>query len=206
MQLDQPWELMEKIGDLRDKVPDASGRPDRARASLAYQAALEDIADRTKVPTPPPREKIEHIMRMAQQTRALASGFVRGNVLMTRAVRDIAVEEVPVPVEFVRDSDEMTEKGRQYAEDTARLLAEQNRPRIQVTGHTDPDGSDQYNLDLSMRRAVAFKRFLVERGYAPANVEADGRGKRQLRRIDNEGDYSKDEIYQMQRRVEVKFR
>lgn len=205
-QFDQPWQLMAAIGDLRNKVPAANGTPDRAAASRAYQAALEDIANPVTVPQPPQRDVIERIVRLAQQTRAAASVFVRGDILMSRAIREIAIEEVPVPVEFVRDSDEFTARGRQAAEDAARLLAEQNRPRILMTGHTDPDGSDQYNLDLSVRRAQAFKRFLVEKGYSAASIETAGQGKLQPLRIENESNYAKDELYQMQRRVDVKFR
>jgi len=45
---------------------------------------------------------------------------------------------------------------------------------VEVQGHTDSDGSDAYNLDLSQRRAEAVVLGLVQRG-----VEADrlvGRG------------------------------
>jgi OmpA-OmpF porin, OOP family len=205
-QFDQPWQLMAAIGDLRDKVPSASGRPDRAGASLAYQAALADISNSVTVPQPPSEEIVKRIVRLAQQTRAAAPEFIPGDILLAPEFRGIAIEEVTVPVEFVRDSDELTERGRKAAEDVARVLAEQDRPRILLTGHTDLDGGDQYNLDLSKRRAQALQKFLIGHGYAADDIETDGRGKREPLKIENEGNYSKEEIYQMLRRVEVKFR
>ena len=50
MQFAQHWRLMSEIGALREKVPDASGRPNRSGASLAYQAALADISNKVDVP------------------------------------------------------------------------------------------------------------------------------------------------------------
>lgn len=202
----QPWQLMAMIGDLRQTVPGADGHADRAAASLAYQAALADISDAHNVPKPPPADVIARLTRLAQETRMAAPNFVRGDVLMTREIRDVAVESNPVPIQFVRDKDDMTALGRRYADDTFDLLNAQGKPAITLIGHTDPDGSDAYNDDLSLRRAQAFKRYLVEHGYPPASIDVMGRGKREPLRIEGDAGYSKDERFQMERRVEVKFR
>jgi outer membrane protein OmpA-like peptidoglycan-associated protein len=206
MQFAQHWRLMAEIGALREKVPDASGRPNRSGASLAYQAALADISNKVDVPTPPPAEEIQRLVRLAQQTRMLSDTFLRGDVLMTRGVRDVAVEAVAVPVQYVYNSDEMTPLGRQYADEALKLLTDQGRPKIALVGHTDPKGGDQYNVDLSKRRAAAFKRFLVDKGYPAANVETDGKGKVQPLQVENQGSYSQEEFHQMLRRVELKFK
>jgi len=203
---DKPWQLMERIGDLRQKVPNAGGQIDYKAASLAYQLALSDLSDKDRVPNPPPPERIERLLRLAQQTRTLSAGFVAGNVLMTRDVRGVAVDAVPVPVQFIRDRDEMTDLGRQYAEETLRLLSEQGRPKILLVGHTDPDGSDQYNLELSRRRAQVVKQYLVAQGYPSGAIDVDGKGRREPLRIENAADYTQPQLYQMLRRVEVKFR
>ena len=51
--------------------------------------------------------------------------------------------------------------------------------RIVVVGHTDYLGSDEYNLQLSQRRAVTIAQYLVGRGI-PANlIEARGMGESQ---------------------------
>jgi OOP family OmpA-OmpF porin len=206
MRFGQPWQLMAELGGVREKLPNAAGRIDYKAASLAYQAALSDIADAASTPNPPPADEIRRLTRLAHQARMLASDFVSAGVLMTRDVRGIALDAVPVPIQFVRDRDEMTDLGRLYAEDTFKLLADKDRPRITLIGHTDPDGSDQYNLDLSLRRAQATKRYLVERGYDANAIEVAGRGRREPLKIENEKQYSQVQIYQMLRRVDVQFR
>lgn len=50
---------------------------------------------------------------------------------------------------------------------------------ITITGHTDGDGSDAYNMDLSLRRANAVRAWLIENGARPDALRADGRGKRE---------------------------
>ena len=200
----QPWKLMKLIGDLRRKVP-ASGKIDYAAASLAYQSALADIADKKSVPNPPPNEVIQELIELANESRMLSSTFVPGDVLLTRSLRDVAVESVPVPVQFVRGRNEMTPLGEQYAAEMLRLLSEQGHPRVLLVGHTDPDGSDQYNLTLSLRRAQALRSYLVEHGYPGSNVEAEGHGRREPLVLANASDYSQAQIYQMLRRVEVKY-
>jgi outer membrane protein OmpA-like peptidoglycan-associated protein len=50
-----------------------------------------------------------------------------------------------------------------------------------IEGHTDGVGSDQYNLDLSRKRAEAVVRYLTEgRGIALERLSARGKGKREL--------------------------
>ena len=201
----QPWKMMKLVGDLRRKVPASNGKIDYASASLAYQSALSDIADKKSVPNPPPNEVVQKLMELANESRMLSSTFVPGDVLLTRSLRDVAVESVPVPVQFVRGRHEMTPLGEQYAAEMARLLGEQGHPRVLLVGHTDPDGSDQYNLILSLRRAEALRSYLIEHGYPGANVDAEGHGRREPLVLANAADYSQAQIYQMLRRVEVKY-
>ena len=48
---------------------------------------------------------------------------------------------------------------------------------IKIIGHTDGDGDDKLNLDLSKRRAAAVKDYLVKNyGLASDNIEIDGKG------------------------------
>ena len=47
---------------------------------------------------------------------------------------------------------------------------------VDIEGHTDADGSDAYNLDLSARRAASVVAWLVQRGIAPARLGPVGKG------------------------------
>ena len=62
----------------------------------------------------------------------------------------------------------------------AAVLQENPDVKIKVVGHTDSDGDDALNLDLSKRRAAAVRGFLVkEFGIAADRVQTDGMGEQQ---------------------------
>lgn len=50
---------------------------------------------------------------------------------------------------------------------------------LQVEGHTDSVGSDEYNQDLSEKRADAVRDYLISQGMAAQSIEARGFGKTQ---------------------------
>jgi outer membrane protein OmpA-like peptidoglycan-associated protein len=49
--------------------------------------------------------------------------------------------------------------------------------KVQVQGHADDVGTDEYNLSLSRRRANAVMTYLIQRGIEPARLEAIGFGR-----------------------------
>jgi OOP family OmpA-OmpF porin len=73
--------------------------------------------------------------------------------------------------------------------------------KVLIIGHTDSDASDQYNLELSKKRAAAVKSYLVQRhGIDPALLATDGRGESQPL-VPNTTPANK----QLNRRVEVRL-
>lgn len=57
----------------------------------------------------------------------------------------------------------------------AKIIASNNL-RVEIAGHTDSNGDDNYNLALSMRRAEAVKAFLVQEGCSESLFEVVGFG------------------------------
>ncbi len=75
----------------------------------------------------------------------------------------------------------------------AGVLNRYNQTQIEVGGHTDSTGSEQYNQQLSERRAEAVKNALVQQGVNPARIRTVGYGESRPISSDNA----------MNRRVEI---
>jgi len=59
---------------------------------------------------------------------------------------------------------------------TSVVLSREWIEELQVQGHTDSDGPDDYNLDLSQRRAEAVMRYMIEKGVDAGRLQAKGYG------------------------------
>ena len=60
------------------------------------------------------------------------------------------------------------------------VLKENPAVKVKIIGHTDADGDDAKNLDLSKRRAASVKNALsAEFGIETARMETDGKGETQ---------------------------
>lgn len=77
------------------------------------------------------------------------------------------------------DFDKYTLKQESYIElnKLERMLLESPNMRIEIAGHTDFIGSDQYNDQLSVKRASSVVDFLINKGIAPTRLETKGFGK-----------------------------
>lgn len=83
------------------------------------------------------------------------------------------------PIYFDYDKAEIKAEFTQYLKTMAQIVLSHSDLRIKVIGHTDGDGSDAYNLDLSKRRAQAILDFFLAEGLASHRVVIDFRGKRE---------------------------
>jgi len=58
-------------------------------------------------------------------------------------------------------------------------LKRQPNLRAHIVGHTDSDGSDDYNIGLSKRRAESVRNYLVSQGIAASRLTIDWKGERE---------------------------
>ncbi len=58
----------------------------------------------------------------------------------------------------------------------AKLLSEKSTYGLNIEGHTDDVGNDDFNLDLSRRRAESVRRYLIGRGVDGSKLATDGFG------------------------------
>jgi OmpA-OmpF porin, OOP family len=81
---------------------------------------------------------------------------------------------------FDVNSDRIKPESYGVLKDIANVLAENSTVRVKVIGHTDADGDDKSNLDLSKRRAESVKNTLSkEFGIDVSRLETDGKGESQ---------------------------
>jgi outer membrane protein OmpA-like peptidoglycan-associated protein len=79
-------------------------------------------------------------------------------------------------VTFAVDSTTISPQMRTVLDDVAQSMITYPNSLIDVMGHTDSTGSEQYNLDLSRRRADSVANYLVSRGVSRARMESIGYG------------------------------
>ena len=77
---------------------------------------------------------------------------------------------------FDFDMDVLKDESIPELQKLVRLLNEYPSIRVEIGAHTDAEGSDSYNVDLSERRAESVVRYLVSAGIAPTRLLSRGYG------------------------------
>ena len=99
---------------------------------------------------------------------------------------------------FEVDSDRLRPESTPTLDEIGRMLEDHPELKIAIEGHTDADGDEAYNLDLSDRRAAAVKTFITSRydlgdsrletlGFGESQPVADNatpEGRQQNRRVE----------------------
>jgi len=78
---------------------------------------------------------------------------------------------------FAFDRDELRMPPPKLDEIASALINNPQIKAVTITGYTDRLGSDEYNVELSQRRANAVKSYLVGKGVAADRLIAVGKGK-----------------------------
>lgn len=77
-------------------------------------------------------------------------------------------------------SDKIKPESAGVLKDIGTVLKENPSVKVKIVGHTDADGDDKTNMELSKRRATAVKNYLVrEYGITAESLETDGKGESQ---------------------------
>jgi len=79
-------------------------------------------------------------------------------------------------IEFETNKDVILPESYPILQDVLAVLTSHASLRVRVEGHTDSQGKDAPNLDLSQRRAASVVRWLVEKGVAESRLEPQGFG------------------------------
>ncbi len=80
-------------------------------------------------------------------------------------------------IEFETNEDRLLSASFHVLSDVLHIVQNNSHIRvIRVEGHTDSRADHDYNMDLSKRRALAVKRWLVKQGVNPSRLQAFGCG------------------------------
>ena len=77
---------------------------------------------------------------------------------------------------FDFDSSILREPSKKNLDNLASNLSSFGDSKLMLVGHTDAQGTDTYNLDLSRRRSAAVASYLESHGVSSARVETLGKG------------------------------
>ena len=115
---------------------------------------------------------------MDRQQRALEAELSGTGVGVARQ-GDVLVLRMPSDVTFATNQSSIDPRFNAVLDDVAGVLNEYDRSVIDIIGHADSAGSDEYNLDLSRRRASSVAGYLVSRNVLAERLFVDGRGESQ---------------------------
>ena len=103
------------------------------------------------------------------------------------------------------DSYTILEGAAKELDDLGTLMLQNPEMKIQLSSYTDSRGSELYNLELSNKRALSAKNYLIDKGVNPQNIVAIGYGETSILNHCTEGVRCSDEEHNFNRRTEVQL-
>lgn len=169
--------------------------PDRAGALFGYHivpgaltaedvAALDGTSVNSLTELPLDITVVDGEVFINGDTKVIATDYTADNgivhiidtVLTPPTVNEVIGLE---NIEFEVNSDVITAAGQAELQKAVAFFTESANTSALIEGHTDTDGPDADNLDLSERRAASVKQFLVDNGIDGERLTTQGFGETQ---------------------------
>jgi outer membrane protein OmpA-like peptidoglycan-associated protein len=112
---------------------------------------------------------------MDRQQRELEAELSGSGVGVARQ-GDNLVLRMPSDVTFASAQSSINSRFYPTLDDVAAVLNRYDQSVIDIVGHADSDGADDFNLNLSRQRASSVAQYLVTRNVLPDRLYVDGRG------------------------------
>ena len=164
-----------------------------AQAKNDYQTTQGKVVAKTKQDLSQTRSALAASQRIGEATaeqlsteqEARAAAEKRAADAQAALAKLAAVKEEPRgmvitlsgSVLFASNRAILLPEARTRLDQVAEVLLTSRERKLTVEGYTDSQGSVNFNLDLSQRRADAVRSYLVERGYQGDLIQAHGLGK-----------------------------
>jgi outer membrane protein OmpA-like peptidoglycan-associated protein len=130
--------------------------------------------------------------------RLLAEEIARGDIRIEQLPDDQLLVGMTSSTTFDVDSDSIKPGFYSTMDKIASVVNKYGKTQLVIAGYTDDTGSEEYNLDLSRRRAGAVESHLLGEQVIPQRLQSIGYGEANPM-VPNDSDYAR----QLNRRVEI---
>lgn len=159
------------------------------------------MVEKTVMKTPPSTRVVEIPAEYTEVTKTVLVKDAWEEVTMVPAVYETVEKEIlvkeggltewkevkcelinynPLPINWNLNSATLTNKAKQIIDERLLPLLKEGLT-VELASHTDARGSDQYNMDLSNRRANSVRTYLISKGISPQQLVAKGYGETRLK-------------------------
>lgn len=122
------------------------------------------------------READERAKRLQAEAEAGAAvERLRQYAELEDTARGIVIS-LPAGLMFSSGRADILPQARERLDEVAKFLQSNPDRRVAIEGHTDNQGSDTFNLALSVQRAEAVRQYLEQKGVDRTRMSAAGRG------------------------------
>lgn len=115
---------------------------------------------------------------MDQQQQQMQQSLQGTGIEVQRTSENTLNLTLPESITFGFDSANLTPQAQSALDSVARVLNQYPESTINITGHTDDTGADNYNQKLSEQRAASVSAYLGQRGVNYARLHQQGMGER----------------------------
>src|SRR5690606_1656823 len=164
----------------RNALEAARGRDEAYRAMSEAERARRDAlteSERAREEARQDREEIEKIQARREEEMNRLNETLGQFVNTRRTPGGLIMTLGSDAIQFDFDRAQLRPAERELLSRIAGVLLTAEGYRINIYGHTDDIGTDEYNQELSEKRAKVVRDYLVEAGIDPDIITAKGFGK-----------------------------
>ncbi|MDK2971128.1 MAG: peptidoglycan-associated lipoprotein [Candidatus Sumerlaeota bacterium] len=147
--------------------PSGPPRSAEQQTDEAVQAATTEIRVPTTTPEIEPEPRWEPFVPVKDEG---TQSFIEVGSGKETSPAGLPSAELP-NVEFAFDSAELPPAAKAELDKAATFLAANPAVKVVLRGHTDSQGTDEYNLALGSRRAQSVRNYLIGKGIRPDRLE-----------------------------------
>lgn len=119
---------------------------------------------------------LEDINNLSKENAALADSLAQKPQVVVETTMVVETETYLPPVQFLFNSDEISKTSVASIYETAGIMINNPDKTYKVVGYASNEGSEEYNLELSKRRAEAVANALIDFGVNPEQLVVQGGG------------------------------